>query len=276
MSRTSRATLAPSDATPESAAAPRAAEPRVGLKFPLRVMSRRSPRRSANADRWAGAFRFEHLANSVRRRLAADRRTATTARTGVRARLFMVTRRAPNLRADCVQTTGKAPASAVGRRSRRRNRKPVQARRRGPQSSRKSEPSVAVPRSCGEYRLIDAKISCRRRYPLDVAEGWGDEMKKVTLSVTAFAAGALAFPLQPASAQNMSAVGAGHFFGGPGGSGTIQGGFLNPGDVHGVVLSPGGNPGVHGVVLNPGGNPGGVHGVVLNPGVHGVIAKPGG
>jgi hypothetical protein len=88
-------------------------------------------------------------------------------------------------------------------------------------------------------------------------------MKKVTLSVTAFAAGALAFPLQPAIAQNMSTVGAGHFFGGPGGSGTIQGGFLNPGDVHGVVL-------------NPGGNPGGVHGVVLNPGVHGVIAKPGG
>ncbi|MGC1862452.1 MAG: hypothetical protein WA733_15390 [Methylocystis sp.] len=108
-------------------------------------------------------------------------------------------------------------------------------------------------------------------------------MKKVTLSVTAFAAGALAFPLQPASAQNMSTVGPGHFFGGPGGSGGIQSGFLNPGDVHGVALSPGGNPGgtLHGVIVNPGGNPGSVKGVVLNPGgnpgrFHGVIAKPGG
>ena len=46
-------------------------------------------------------------------------------------------------------------------------------------------------------------------------------MKKVTLSVTAFAAGALAFPMHPANAQHMNNFGQPHMIGGPGGSGGI-------------------------------------------------------
>ena len=41
-------------------------------------------------------------------------------------------------------------------------------------------------------------------------------MKRVTLSVTAFAAGALALPMHPANAQNMTHPGQPHFFGEPG------------------------------------------------------------
>jgi hypothetical protein len=70
-------------------------------------------------------------------------------------------------------------------------------------------------------------------------------VKKVTLSVTAFVAGALAF--NEANAQTLGGV---HGVAvNPGGN---TGGNGGPGPINGVVLNPGGNTG-----WNWGGNPGG-------------------